>query len=158
MTPLNFAMVGLRLLGLYLVVESGVWFVTAGIISAFIGQMTPAPGLSSSGMVGISWLPGGAQLILGLLLIVFSTPLARRLAPPVADESHKTACTFEEIQAIAFAVAGVLILAMALPNVGRAGIHLYDWWFTLQNAFRLLEPDHATSGIFMIDNRPSVQL
>jgi hypothetical protein len=44
-------------------------------------------------------------------------PLSRFTSSPDAKE---VVCTFEQIQALGFAVAGILILATSLPNLGRA--------------------------------------
>jgi hypothetical protein len=53
----------------------------------------------------------------GILLIVFSVPLGRRLPPEESGEDKISAVSFEQVQMLAFAVAGVLIFSEALPQL-----------------------------------------
>jgi hypothetical protein len=50
-------------------------------------------------------------------LIVFSKPLGEMLSPTNTDEGNITAISFEQVQVLAFAVAGVLIFAETLPQL-----------------------------------------
>jgi hypothetical protein len=74
----------------------------------------------SRGAIFTSSLPGGSLLFLAVVLFIFAEPLARRLASSPSADAKEVACTFEQLQALAFAVAGILILATSLPSLGRA--------------------------------------
>lgn len=56
-------------------------------------------------------------LAVGISLIVFSVSLGRRLSPAKSDEGNITGIAFEQVQILAFAVAGVLIFAGTLPSL-----------------------------------------
>jgi hypothetical protein len=53
----------------------------------------------------------------GIALIVFSRPLGQRLSPTNTDDGNLTVVSFEQVQILAFAVAGVLIFAETLPQL-----------------------------------------
>jgi hypothetical protein len=119
MTPFNLAIVALRLLAIYCFVQSIPLFGAFGVVSALSRPEGPF-GRSQAWAIATTLLPGGSLLLAAILLYVFSLPLARRLASVQPAESAETACTFEQLQAVAFAVAGILVLAFALPSVFRA--------------------------------------
>jgi hypothetical protein len=131
MTPLNFAIVGLRLMGIYFIVESGLYFAEAGFWNAWMGQIAPDANTSRPSVYFSAWIPAVLLVLLGGVLLIFSKPLARRLAPPVADEAGGNGCSFADVQAIAFAVAGLLILVSSLPHVGHA-LQNYRFWYYSQ--------------------------
>jgi len=58
-------------------------------------------------------------LLLSVLLFVYSVPLAGRLAPVDPAGQKEMVCTFEQLQAIALAVAGIVILVEAVPSLVR---------------------------------------
>ena len=118
MTPLNLAIVGLRLLAIYCFVQSIPLFSAFGVVGALSRTEDPF-GRSHTSAVVMALLPGGSLLVTAILLYVFSLPLARRLVAVQPAENAETACTFEQLQTAAFAVAGILILAPALPSVFR---------------------------------------
>ena len=118
MPPINLAIVGLRLLAIYCFVQSIPLFSAFGLVAAM--YVPESFGRSQPSAVFTALLPGGSLLLLSILLYVFSQPLARRIAPSTSTEPSGSVCTFEQVQSIAFAVAGVLILATSLPSVGRA--------------------------------------
>jgi hypothetical protein len=129
MTPLNFTIVGLRLFAIYFFIESIPFFDEAGLIGQFSDQIAGSPQPKA---YFAALIPGGTHLLLAAILFFFAEPLARRLAPPVVDESKKLICSFEEIQAIIFAAVGILILSNVLPNAGRALQTLYSWYCSQQ--------------------------
>jgi hypothetical protein len=53
----------------------------------------------------------------GILLIVCSVPWGDKLTPKNMGEGNMTTVSFEQIQMLVFAVAGVLIFAEALPQL-----------------------------------------
>jgi hypothetical protein len=114
MTSINLAIVGLRLLAVYCFVQAIPLFSAFGLLAAMYASD------SFRGSIFTSLLPGGSLLVLAVVLFVFSEPLARRLASSPSADAKESVCTFEQLQALAFAVAGILILATALPSLGRA--------------------------------------
>jgi len=123
--------VGLRLMGIYFVVESGPLFSAGILIGAFWSKLVEVPGsagVETSSFIGFGLIPAAVQVLLGILLFFLAGPLARRLISPAADEAKKAVCSLEEVQGIAFGVAGILILSEALPNVGHAWQNLYYWY------------------------------
>jgi hypothetical protein len=133
MSPSNFAILALRLLGIYFFVESVPLFSAAALEAAFAEKISETPGAPqipgfSGSAVFLAFTPAVSLLVLGLLMFLFAVPLARRLSPPVSDEVKKNTWSFEDIQAIIFAAVGILILSDALPGVGRALVNLYSWY------------------------------
>ena len=118
MLPINLAIVGLRLLAIYCFVESVPLFSAFGLVAAMFAPESFSHTQSTA--IFTALLPGGLLLILSILLFIFSQPLARRMVSTTSTEPSGSVCTFEQVQSIAFAVAGVLILATSLPSVGRA--------------------------------------
>jgi hypothetical protein len=54
---------------------------------------------------------------IGILLIVRSVPWGEKLTPKDTGDGNITAVSFEQIQILAFAIAGVLIFSEALPQL-----------------------------------------
>jgi hypothetical protein len=119
MTPINLAIVGLRVLAIYCFIQAVPLFSAFGLVAALY-----APD-SFRNSIFTSLLPGGSLLILAVLLFIFAKPLARRLAGSEPSDAKENFCTFEQLQALAFAVAGILILTTALPSLGRAIQNLF---------------------------------
>ena len=118
MSPVNLAIVSLRLLAIYCFVEAIPLFSAFGLLAAVY---SPDAFRGSQSMAILkSLLPGVSLLVLAIVLFIFSVPLARRLASSHSGDGKETVFTFEDLQALAFAVAGILILATSLPNLGRA--------------------------------------
>jgi hypothetical protein len=119
MTPLNFALVGLRLLAVYCFIHAVTPVFSALAMVATLadtGGFRPSP----YPVMFYNLLPGVALLLLGGGLFLFSEPLARRFVPSAATGAQPAACTFEQVQSLAFAAAGLLILADAVPGLVRA--------------------------------------
>jgi hypothetical protein len=118
MSPINLAIVGLRLLAVYCFVTAVPLFSAFGLVAAMFAPRS----MGQIGSPGIftALLPGGSLLILAIVLFVFSQPLARLIASPTSAEPGGSVCTFEQVQSIAFAAAGVFVLATAFPSVGGA--------------------------------------
>jgi len=123
MKSINLAIVGLRLLAVYCFIQAIPLFSTFAIMFA-----PKSPSYMQSIAIFTGLLPGGLLLILSILLFVFSESLARRIISTTSTEPSGSVCTFEQVQSIAFAVVGVLIVAMALPNVGHALQGLVDMY------------------------------
>lgn len=117
MSPINLAIVGLRLLAVYCFVESVPLFSAFGLVGTEIVQTV---GRSQTSAVIESLLPPILLLLSAILLFIFSVPLARRLTASCISDGKESVCNFEQLQALAFAVAGILIIATSLPSLGRA--------------------------------------
>jgi hypothetical protein len=142
MSSINLAIVGLRLLAIYCCIQSVPLFSTFGFTAVLFAP--ESFGRSQSLAIFTALLPGGFLLMLAILLFIFSHPLARRIASPASPEPGGSACTLEQVQAIAFGVAGLLILAAAFPGLARAlqglvvgyahhkqsGVNSADWVFS----------------------------
>jgi hypothetical protein len=125
MTPLNFALVGLRLLAVYCFIHAVTPVFSALAMAATLsdtGGFRPSP----YPVMLYNLLPGVALLLLGGLLLLFSGPLAHRLVPSANTGVQMAACTFDQMQALAFAAAGLLILADAFPGLVRAVENLVE--------------------------------
>lgn len=55
--------------------------------------------------------------VVGILLIVCSVPWGKKLAPQNTGEEKTPTISFEQIQTLAFAVAGIVIFAGVLPQL-----------------------------------------
>ena len=126
MTPFNLAIVGLRLLAIYCFVQSIPLITTFGVIGALSRTEDPF-GRSQASAVAMALLPGVALFVAAVLLYVFSVPLARRLSAVHPTENVESVCTFDQIQTVSFAVAGILILAFALPSVFRGVVSVIEF-------------------------------
>jgi hypothetical protein len=118
MTPFDLAIVGLRLLAIYCFVQSIPLFSAFGVVGALSRAEDPF-GRSHASAVAMALLPGVSLLVAAILLYVLSLPLARRLSAVHPAENAETVCTFDQLQTVSFAVAGILIVAFALPSVFR---------------------------------------
>ena len=118
MSSINLAIVGLRLLAIYCFVQAVPLFSAFGLTAFMFAP--ESSGHSQPFAIFIALLPGSSLLLLSILLFAFSQPLARRIASTTSPEPSESVCTFGQFQAIAFGVAGILILATALPSLGRA--------------------------------------
>lgn len=107
----------MRLLAVYLLIQAANCIVPLGMFfSAYTAQnhkMSVSEGLIVFGP--IVW-----NLGLGLLVFYFSASLARKLVPPQAQEEKEVTFSFTELQVIAFALVGILIIADSFPEVARA--------------------------------------
>jgi hypothetical protein len=120
MTPLNFAIVGLRLLGIYLIGQSATSFTTTAIVRSYAIAMALSGKFPARNLYAVSFVPGFVLGMVGLILVLLARPFARMLTPAVPNDAAKTAWSLEDVQAIAFAVAGIVILVWALPEFAVA--------------------------------------
>lgn len=135
------AILGLRLLAIYCFIEAIPRLVAAGVTAAMpqMGAFTlPA---------ALGFAPGLSLLAIGILLLVFSEPLATRMAPASPPE-NLGACSFEQAQALVFVVAGILILAMAFPALGRAVLGIAMEYHDRTRALRGHAGEHAQEWLY----------
>ncbi len=104
----------LRLLGIYCLIVIIPFFNLFSTAMIFARNSTDNSGIIAVIMAILFLL---FWLGTGILLIVFSVPLGRRLTPEESGEDKISAVSFEQVQMLAFAVAGVLIFSEALPQL-----------------------------------------
>jgi len=144
MTPQIFAIIGLRLLAIYFIVDSISLFGEFGIVAAFATQLNPPHAL-----IGVitSLIPGVIQLVAGLLLFALSPKISERIAPRVPDNSLSASYALQDWQAIAFAAAGLVILTNALPRLGSVFESLY--YLSVSQPIRGGFSSGAAFGVFV---------
>jgi len=131
MSPSNLAIVGLRLLGIFFLIEALPLFSAALFLSTLSDKMNEPAGVSMPGLRGVliyALVPGVSYIVAGCSLFFFAVPLARRISPLDSGEADKTTWSFEDVQAMVFAAVGIVIVANALPSLGRALENLYAWY------------------------------
>ena len=115
MKPNQLATLILRLLGIYCLTVLIPMAELLNNVIFFHAQNNS--GGSDTAMVTITVLLTVSWLAVGISLIAFSKPLGEKLTPKNTGEGNITAVSFEQIQTLAFAVAGILIFAEALPQL-----------------------------------------
>ena len=123
MTPLNLAIVGLRLMAVYLYIQSGMFFIQAFSMADFLIQEH-----QFDAQIFVSVVPVIGCAILASVLFFCQPGLARRLISPVCETSKDTAWSLEDIQGIAFAAVGLVILSSTFTGIGRALSEIYLWF------------------------------
>jgi hypothetical protein len=108
----------LRLLGIYCLI---VFVSTVSFFSVFFYAQNGAFVFILAGLFLILWLAAGISLI------VRSVPWGEKLTPKDAGDEKITVASFEQIQILAFAVAGVLIFAGELPQLFNSIFSLFLW-------------------------------
>jgi len=132
----------LRLMGIYCLVE------VIPVISAlssviFSGINGGAIGLGIGALATLI-----APIIIGVLLITLSVPWGEKLVPKEASEEKMSAISFEQVQVLAFALAGILIFAGALPQ-------LFNSVFNLLRAFSSQDSwNQAVASSYPVHNNP----
>jgi hypothetical protein len=104
----------LRLLGIYCLV---VFVPIAPLISSAFFFARSSHDSSGTAAIVLAVLFLVSWLGVGISLIVCSVPWGKRITPKDVDEGNITGVSFEQIQMLVFAVAGVLIFAEALPQL-----------------------------------------
>jgi hypothetical protein len=103
----------LRLLGIYCLI---VFIPFVSVFDSAIYYVGSAHDTSGLAAIIIALIALAFWLGVGILLIVYSVPLGGKLAKDFG-ESNFTSLSFEQIQVLAFAIAGILIFAGALPQL-----------------------------------------
>jgi hypothetical protein len=105
----------LRLLGIYCLIQivpTVVALSTLGIIAQTIEHSD-----NSNVMTFVqASIPSICWFVIAVLLFVFSIPWGKKLTKDL-NEASITTISFEQVQILAFAVAGILIFAEALPQL-----------------------------------------
>ena len=114
MKPNQLATLVLRLLGIYCLV---VFVPMVPLFSSVLFYARSSNDGSGTAAIILAVLFSIFWLGVGILLIVRSVPWGEKLTPKTMGEGNITAVSFEQIQMLVFAVAGVLIFAEALPQL-----------------------------------------
>jgi hypothetical protein len=124
MKPNQLATLALRLMGVYTIIQG---IPVLGMLTGMVAFAQRSGELSVAGATAMAILPGLGLLAIGILLLVFSVPLGEKLARSAGEDAGVTLVSFELVQVLAFAVAGVLIFAGALPNLLNRISYLVQW-------------------------------
>ena len=104
----------LRLLGIYCLIVFIPFVSVFGSAIFYAGSTHDNSGIAE---IIIAILALVFWLGVGILLIACSVPLGKKLTPKEIGEGSMSAISFEQVQMLAFAVAGILIFAEALPQL-----------------------------------------
>jgi hypothetical protein len=121
----------LRLLGIYCLIQIiPVFNLAINTIPLMQGPQTDGRNSTFSQIVLFMVLlfPFGLRLIIGILLLKRSAIWGNRLVPDENGQDCITAISFQQAQTLAFAVAGVLIFADALPSLFTGIFNLVNWF------------------------------
>ena len=118
MKPNQLATLVLRLMGIYCLVQVIPAISAAGNAVYFV--RAPSANGSEHTLANIVILLGVLipivlRIVFGILLLVFSKAWGERLLPKETTQENIAAISFEQVQVLAFAIAGILIFAAALP-------------------------------------------
>jgi len=145
MKPNQLATLVLRLLGIYCLIQV-IPTISAFTTTVFFAQAPLVDGrghaLSNVAMIMVAILPLACRLVLGTLLLVRSATWGERLVPKDVGRENITAISFEQAQALAFAIAGILIFSDALPSLFRSIYNLINW-FEIQKSHPELQSDYT---------------
>ena len=125
----------LRLMGIYCLI---VFFPIVPVFSNAVIYAGSIHDYSGIAAIITMILSLAVQLGVGILLIAFSVPWGKRLTTDFAD-SNVTALPFEQIQVLAFAVAGVLIFAESLPQ-------LFNSFLSFLNSLHQMNAENRIPG------------
>jgi hypothetical protein len=116
MKPNQLATLVLRLLGIYCLLQ---FIPTLAVTSSTVPILIGAENLGAPEIIMITAVMffSAFQLAVGILLIVKSVPWGEGLVRQNSSETDVTVISFEQVQVLAFAVAGVLIFTGALPQL-----------------------------------------
>lgn len=114
------AAIVLRLLAIYCFIQAVLHlheFVLALTMVANLSKDVENIGITNVNLVILSLLPTIALLTTGLGLFQFSGPLGRRLAGNTSEYIVASRWSTQDVQSVAFAVAGVVIVVLAIPQM-----------------------------------------
>jgi uncharacterized membrane protein len=112
MSKREIAALALRLLGIYCLVTALPYISALGVPFG-----TGLPLQERVGAILGVYVPFGTWIIVGLLLLVYAHHLGRWLVSGESEQPLSERWTSRQIQAIAFSVAGIYLLAVSLPDL-----------------------------------------
>ena len=114
----------LRLMGVYCFILS---IPMLGVFATVIVYSQQVAGGAKTSALIASLLPAAGLLAMGTLLISFAVAWGEKLCLPAANDADVSVASFEQVQVLAFAMAGVLIFADALPQLINCVSYLIGW-------------------------------
>jgi len=123
MKPNQLATLVLRLLGIFCLIQ----FIPAIAITSSAAPIIRAPDSFGSSVIVAEtfvFLFLALQLAVGILLIAKSVPWGEKLMPQKTDEAPLISTSLEQIQALAFGVAGVIIFSETLPQLANSFVSI----------------------------------
>jgi len=121
----------LRLLGIYCLIQVIPALNVVINIMPFV-QEAPMGGhdgtFSKITFLMVLSLPFVLRLIAGILLLRCSVTWGERLVPKENGQENITTISFQQAQGLAFAIAGILIFADALPTLFTGVFNLVNWY------------------------------
>lgn len=123
MKPNQLATLVLRLLGIYSLIQS-IPLLDVGL--SMIALVQAKQETAGIGSVVTAGLPFICMVLVGILLIMFSTSLGEELTRDL-DDANIAVASFSQFQVVAVALVGVLIFASALPHLFNSVIGLINW-------------------------------
>ena len=108
----------LRLLGIYCLTMAIPMFSSVGIYLYSMTQNMDQMNYLSA--LFVSLLPGVGVLVFGIGLLRWAPLLAKWITPGESQETLSLNYQSQDIQAMAFAVVGVIVIVMALPNLAHS--------------------------------------
>ena len=124
MTPLNLAIVGLRLMAVYFLFEAAVTLPEFAFLSETVDTMNPHH--SGPSIFVRALMPSGCNIVLGIGLFLAAPLLARKIVPDRKEEPA-TDLSLNDIQSLLFAAVGFIILAHSFPGVISTFVDLITW-------------------------------
>ncbi len=119
MKPNQLATLVLRLLRVYSLVEAIPLLVINTSSAVAIGEPVDS-GNSNAALITWLILPPIFRIGIGIFLFVWAEALSDKLVPREVNDKSGSSISFEDVQALAFAVVGVLVFAGALPQSLRS--------------------------------------
>ena len=113
MTTKNLAIVALRLMGIYCLIEAAI--VSQGLVFAYTMPKDMDPGRPN--LILASLTPSLLLLGLGIVLLLFSKAVANLIVPQILDEHVQSTFSLHDLQSILFSVTGVFIVAFSIPRM-----------------------------------------
>jgi hypothetical protein len=121
----------LRLLGIYCLIQVIPTIAAVTTAVSFV-QAPPVDGkeqiLSDIAIVMVAMLPFACRLVFGIFLIARSVTWGERLTAKITGQENIAGISFQQAQVLAFAIAGVLIFADALPSLFLGIFNLAIWF------------------------------
>jgi hypothetical protein len=131
MTTLNLAIVGLKLMAVYFLFEAALMLPEFAFMSEAVDTMNSHH--SGPSTFARALVPVGCNILLGIGLFVAAPVLARKIVPNRKEEPAAI-MSFDDIQSLLLAAAGLIILAHSFPGAISTFVDLITWCLTSSNS------------------------
>jgi len=156
MTQRELASVALKLLGVYAVLQA-IFYLEAEVGFGFflnktVLNQTDFGAPAAAGLLILGFIPCITAGAIGALLIVRTQWFARRLFRDDRELDLSSTLSSEDVQAVAFAVVGVLVLLLAIPRttevLSQITSMLQIGWSGVRDMQMLFQTYVTTFGVF----------